>query len=212
MVHYEISHPQLLEIRDGTYAETTFGPDQVWYPDRWLRKSGCGPTSASLLMAYYAFTRPELRSLYIADDLTRHSFIRQMQEMSRFIKPGMMGVDKISKYVDGVIQFADEKGITLSPHVFEVGEKNDARRNELQGLADFVSKGLSSDSPLGFLVLSRGNEKHLQNWHWITVTGADITEDTIRATASDEGKKKTFDLSLWYHTTSMNGGLVYFTA
>ena len=78
-------------------------------------------------------------------------------------------------------------------------------------LAEFVNTGLESDCPIGFLNLTKGRVKNLQSWHWITITAASIDEKCIMADASDEGLHRRFDLRLWYLSTRLPGGLVYFT-
>jgi hypothetical protein len=61
------------------------------------------------------------------------------------------------------------------------------------------------------LTLSRGHVKNLQNWHWITVVAAELDENRLMADASDEGRQVRFDLRLWYLSTLLGGGLVYFS-
>jgi hypothetical protein len=79
-------------------------------------------------------------------------------------------------------------------------------------IADFVADGLSSDCPISFLALSNVKEKKLQNWNWIKITSAEIDNTEVIVHASDEGHEIVFDLQLWYKTTNLSGGLVYFTA
>ena len=211
IMKYSLQQPKFIEIYDVLRETTTYGPNQSWFSDHWLRASGCGPTSASFVFSYLAFTRPELRELYRGADLTRKEFVKQMESLSTYIVPGKMGVYKVEMYVDGATRFATEHGITLFSHTFPVDELQAGWRTDFKGLSEFVRSGLESDSPIGFLVLSKGKEYRLQDWHWITITEAEITDDQIIATATDEGRKITFDLGLWYQTSRRSGALVYFT-
>jgi hypothetical protein len=74
-----------------------------------------------------------------------------------------------------------------------------------------VRVGLASDCPIAFLNLTKGRVKNIQGWHWITITSADMSDTHLSAYASDEGKQICFDLRLWYLSTRMRGGLIYFT-
>ncbi len=210
-VKYAVSHPEFIDIFDPLNTKTAYGPDQSWFADTWLRRAACGPTSASFIFSYLAHTRPALQPLYIGTDLTRQQFVRQMEAVSDFMRPGPMGVNRIDLYTKGALQFASEHGIVLTPHTFKVNGLLDGWRTDLRGLADFVTGGLSLDTPVALLVLSKGKESRLQDWHWITITEAEFADGKIFATATDEGEKIHFDLSLWYQSTKMSGGLVYFS-
>ena len=96
--------------------------------------------------------------------------------------------------------------------MFEVHGNMHKSRPSVSELIEFVRAGLAADCPVAFLNLTRGRVKNLQAWHWITITSADLEEGSLMACASDEGKKNCFDLKLWYLSTRMRGGLVYFTA
>ncbi|MHC1773106.1 MAG: hypothetical protein AB9907_15510 [Flexilinea sp.] len=209
-MNYSIQQPDLFNITDRKKNKIYFGPDQVWYSDKWRVRAGCGPVSASIITAYLAFTRPNYRSLYSPETMDRDAFLQHMNDLFEFVRPGMMGVNRIPMYTEGVTSYAASKGIILTPHVFEAQGVHIGQREPSRVLADFVAGGLSSDCPLGFMALSRGREDRLQNWHWITITSAEITDEDVRVQASDEGRKITFDLQLWYMTTGLPGGLVYF--
>jgi len=206
-----LARPELLNIVDESTREPFFGGIQDWYSTEWRRKAGCGPTCAANLMAYLALTRPELRPLYNQADMHRASFARHMEEIYRFVTPGPMGLNKVEMFYNGVSAFAHSRGISLRPHVFRVSSNRLWGREDPIALADFVKAGLASDCPIAFLNLSQGKEKNLQGWHWITITKAIQESDRLLTEASDEGFLRRFDLRLWYLTTRMSGGLIYFT-
>ena len=209
-MNYSIQRPNLFNITDRKKNRTYFGPDQAWYSDKWRARAGCGPVSASIITAYLAFTRSNYRTLYSSETMDQDDFLQHMNEIFEFVRPGMMGVNRMPMYTEGVTSYAASKGVTLTTRVFEVQGVRIGQREPSHPLADFGAEGLSSDSPLGFMALSRGRENRLQNWHWITITSAEITDEDIRVHASDEGRKIAFDLQLWYMTTGLPGGLVYF--
>lgn len=206
-----ISQPELLTIIDEKTNKSYFGSDQEWYSSEWHRKAGCGPTCAANVLAYLAFSRPELRSLYSGGTMSLSDFAQHMEEVYKFVTPGNMGLNRVEMFSDGVAEFARSRGVSLTPHVFRTPGTISKSRPTVPELMEFVKAGLTSDCPLGFLNLTRGKVKDLQNWHWITVTEADIEENSLTAHASDEGHPIMFDLRLWYLSTRMSGGLVYFT-
>jgi hypothetical protein len=206
-----VSRPEVLNIPDVESESVYFGGDQEWYLDEWHRRAGCGPTCAANLTAYLAITRPALRGLYAGEDTRRDRFSAHMEEVYKFVTPGSMGLNRVEMYEGGVVDFAARRGISLAPHVFEVHGYMSRNRAPVSALSDFVRAGLESDCPVAFLNLTKGRVKNIQGWHWITITGAEIDEGSLVACASDEGKEIRFDLRLWYLSTRMRGGLVYFT-
>jgi len=205
-----ISDSTLLTVTDAQTQRSFFGGDQAWYTEEWWRQAGCGPTCAANMTAYLALTRPHLRALYSGTGMDRGGFIRHMEEIYPYVQPGPMGLNRVERFTEGVTAFAADRGIALTAHVFVVSGNRDRNRPPVSALADFVREGLASDCPVGFLNLSCGREKNLQSWHWISLASADIGADAITACASDEGVLREFDLKLWYLSTRMRGGLVYF--
>lgn len=206
-----ISRPDLLTVIDEITDSSFFGGIQSWYSTEWSRRAGCGPTCAANLTAYLAFTCPELRPLYRYDKCNLTGFLQHMEEVYKFVTPGTMGLNRIEMFSEGVSEFAKSRGVSLNPHVFRVPGNMTKSRPNMSALTEFIQAGFSCDCPLGFLNLTRGKVKNLQGWHWVTVTAADIEKNKMVVTASDEGQQISLDLRLWYLTTRMSGGLVYFT-
>lgn len=208
---YSVLRPELLTITDGQTQETHFGGNQAWYSKERSRRAGCGPTCAANIMAYLALTRIELKCLYEYEKMDLVDFSLHMEELYRFVTPRTGGLNRVEYFSEGVEDFSASRGILLKPQVFEVfGNMSKGRRSAAEFI-EFAKEGLSSDCPLGFLVLTRGREKKLQGWHWVTITSLELTDGRTIATASDEGISRSFDLKLWYISTRMRGGLVYFT-
>lgn len=206
---FTIKHPEYLMIEESLLNKDSFGGDQAWYPKAWARKAGCGATCAANITAYLALTREKYASLYQQTSKSRDDFLKHMEELYRYVKPGPMGVNHIEKYKKGVLKYAKAKGVTLQGNTLST-EKNTKHQRSAEELIRFTKNAMLADSPIAFLNLSRGDETHLQDWHWITITSTRMEEGSILATASDEGKVREFDLLLWYVTTTMHGGLVYF--
>lgn len=205
-----IFDPTLLTVTDAQTQCSFFGGDQAWYTEEWWQQAGCGPTCAANLTAYLALTRPHLRALYSGSGMDRDGFTRHMEEIYPYVQPGPMGLNRVERFTEGVTAFAADRGVALRPHVFAVAGNRDRNRPPVSALADFVREGLAADCPIGFLNLSHGRVKNLQSWHWVSLASADIEADALTAYASDEGVRRAFDLKLWYLSTRMRGGLVYF--
>lgn len=210
-MNLSISRPELFDIIDEETADMSFGGNQDWYATEWSRRAGCGPTSAANVLAYLAFTRPALRGLYGYDYINRSAFAQHMDDVYAFVTPGNMGLNRTEMYTDGAISFAHSRGVSLTPHVFGAVSNILRNRPPADALAEFVQAGLNADCPIGFLNLTKGRVRNLQSWHWITITAAQIAGNTLIADSSDEGLPRRFDLRLWYLSTRLPGGLVYFT-
>jgi hypothetical protein len=133
-----------------------------------------------------------------------------MDDLFKYVTPGMKGVNHISKLSEGILSFAKSRGVTITPHSFSLEDAALDQRDR-SALRNFVQNALDADSPIAFLSLNSGSELNLQKWHWITITSATFKDQQLIATATDEGRQRIFDLELWYSTTKMHGGLVYFT-
>lgn len=202
-----ISNPNLMMIQGE--GRTSFGGNQAWYKNAWRRKAGCGPTCGANITAYLSLTNPQFKGLYKPKDMSKNNFLHHMNDLYTYITPGAMGVNKISMFENGINKLAKDRVVSIKANTFVV-ESMDLRKANVDKLYTFVEKGLSENCPIAFLNLSNGSEHRLQNWHWITITQAHFLEEKLIATASDEGVSTTFDLRLWYETTKMHGGLIYF--
>jgi hypothetical protein len=208
---YSVSRPEILTIAEEESGRSFFGGDQEWYLDEWHKRAGCGPTCAANVTAYLAMTRPALRKLYAGEDMSKGAFSAHMEEVYQFVTPGNMGLNRVEMYTSGVEIFAASRGLSLKAHAFVVHGFMSRDRAPAAALAEFVRAGIESDCPLAFLNLTKGRVKNIQAWHWITIVRAEVENARLMACASDEGNEICFDLGLWYLSTRMHGGLVYFT-
>ena len=194
MPKVSISKPELMNITiDG---ETFIGGSQEWYTDEWHKKAGCGPVTASNIIWYI------LRK----NDLTP-DYLQLIQEMFGFVTPGLQGVNTSAIFVDGLMRFASENGMHLSPCVLEIPRKKSGRPDN-DTLCKFILNALNADSPVAFLNLSNGTVSALESWHWVTILTIDPEKMTTDIT--DLGKVITIDISEWIKTSILGGALVYF--
>lgn len=208
---YSIKNINSLNIYNNT--STFFGPDQAWYPKFWQRQAGCGPTSASLLTAYMRNLK-DCKSIYPYDEpqLTQSNFIHHMIDLYRYITPTIGGVNHVDHFTKGLDKFLESRKIPLQCCIFNLDDYPlKDRTSTFNELVFFLQSGFDADSPIAFLNQSRGDETAIQNWHWVTLyeVDIDVSRQEIIAKASDEGESITFNLGLWYLTTTRHGGLIY---
>jgi hypothetical protein len=88
-----------------------------------------------------------------------------------------------------------------------------SNRPRLTEVLNFLEEAFDNDVPVAFLNLCNGDEKNLERWHWVTVVSLNVSDDGRDAFVDilDSGIIKKIDLGLWYDTTTLGGGFVYFT-
>lgn len=203
---YQLSRPELLTITEG--GQTWRGADQLWYPDEWQRKAGCGPTAAAMLVSYLAQTRPACAGLYPAGSWERADVLGLMEELWRYITPGKHGVNTTHLFTKGLSAFAAERQVALSIRELDVPRLKLARPTADQ-CAAFLRSSLLADAPVAWLNLHAGTVEGLDDWHWVTVAGLEERGDgALLCTILDGGKELTVDFRLWFQSTKAGGGLV----
>lgn len=201
-----LSRPELLTITEG--ERTWRGADQLWYPDEWQRKAGCGPTSASLLASYLAQTRKDCAPLYPSASWEKGDVLALMEELWRFITPGKRGVNTTHLFSKGLTAFAAEKGVSLPIRELDIPLLRVARPTVDQ-CAAFLRSSLCADLPVAWLNLHSGEVEGLDDWHWVVVTALEERgEGPLMCTILDAGKEFAVDFRLWFQTTRAGGGLV----
>lgn len=195
--------PEILHIDDN--QATRFGANQAWYP-KWIqRMSGCGPTTCSNLLWYLSRAEDACGALCPYDGSTRSGILRLMQDVWRYITPGMRGVNKTSMFVNGVTRYGMEHGIPVSCRVLDIPEKA-GERPSAEAMMAFLQDAIADNLPVAFLNLSNGSVKNLEGWHWVTLIGVNPAE--LTAEMYDQGVRQTIDLGLWLETTTKGGGLI----
>ena len=197
-----IRSPGLLQIRGG--AAVSYGAHQIWYPGWLQRMGGGGPTAASNLLWYLAATRPEAGGLFRGNGSRRADMLALMEEVWKYVTPGMRGVDKAAILTDGALRFGADRQVRLSSRVLEVPAAAALRPGREELLA-FLSAAFSDDLPVAFLNLSNGAVRNLDNWHWVTLVSVN---GELRAEMYDQGRRQLIDIGLWLSTTTGGGAFV----
>lgn len=195
-----------MDIRrqDGTRSH---GADQDWYSLPWRQRAGCGPTTASVQMAYLAALRPSLAALCPLEGREQGTFVTYMDQVWEYVTPGSHGLNRVEMYTDGVTRFCGERGVRLVSHALEVpiGEE----RPGFERCVSFIRAGLASDCPVAFLNLDNGEVEALDKWHWVLLSALEKGDAGTLVTVVDSGNSFSIDLKLWYDTARDLGGFVW---
>lgn len=202
---YELLHPGALEIvcPDG---EPVMGGSQEWYPRRWERASGCGPTTASNLIWYLARSRPGQQTPCGASGNDKGRFVELMREMYALMPPGIGGVNKSTIFTAGIARYSKIHDAAMPPRVLEIPAKR-YKRPDIDTVSNFIITALQSDVPVGFLNLASGTVRDLEAWHWVTIIGFDT--EIMAAVVLDKGRTVAVSLDEWLQTSRLGGAMVY---
>ena len=210
-----IAHPERLGIlmEDGTIGA---GVCQEWLYSRWMRKSGCGPCTASAIFFYLSRKSPELLPLcsFAEPDarvMTQAQAVEMVNAMWRHLTPGYMGVNTVEMFMEGAMGYARTAGVDLSPMQLHIPGCT-SRLWPFSAYVDFIERGLLSDCPVAFLNLSNGSEHNLDGWHWVTIVSLhrEPGDAKVLVEIVDDIQLKQINFKKWYDTTFLGGALAWF--
>lgn len=208
MINAALKKIEYFKVVDEAEDRSYYGFDQEWFRTGWQRLSGCGPAAVSNILYYLGRSR----SLPGLDrPVSRKESPDFMEAVWRHVTPTAMGIPRTELLCRGVQSYAEEKSLRIGTEPLEI-PRSPRARPELGRLLLFLDSALSSDTPVAFLNLDRGEEKALDSWHWVTVVALEYESDGTAALAEilDEGMKKEVDLAKWFRTTAKGGGFVRF--
>lgn len=198
-----ILFPEAMCLVDPASGQVSWGANQEWYGDLWQRKAGCGPTAAASLLFYQ---KQKQRLMHRQPLLSsRQNLLDQMNELWNYITPGHGGVNRVSMFTEGLEKYRAEVKENFEVQALEVAE-DPAQRPQWTTVSQFLEEALKRDEPAAFLNLCAGEEKRIDDWHWVMISALDPQTGVI--TFFDESQIKEADLSLWLRTTTKRGGFV----
>lgn len=210
MATISISNRQFLNIIDECTNIIYCGCNQEWYGTKWQRLAGCGPSVASNIFGY--LYKLHDRSATRKEPYPKRDFLVLMEEVWHHVTPTVRGVNTTGIFYNGLISYAQTKGLDLKYRFIDVSAEQ-RKRPALSEITTFIEEGLCKDTPVAFLNLCNGKEKKLDKWHWVTVVSMTYADDPDKITLEicDEGLVQKIDLKLWYDTTTIGGGFVFAT-
>lgn len=181
-----------------------YGCSQEWYRNYWQRRAGCGPTTAANLFIYLKNSSDEP----VEND--KYSCLLLMEEMWKYVTPTLRGVNTTKILYEGLYDYSVKNNLNVTYKYMDIAVEK-KKRPSLDKALNFIYESLDKNAPLAFLNLSNGEEKRLDDWHWVTIVSFFLkNENEAIVEIIDEGKIKEIDFSLWYSTTLLGGGLVSF--
>jgi hypothetical protein len=162
---------------------------------------------ASNLFLYLTYTQNSGHSYF-----NKKICLSLMEQIWKYVTPSSKGVSTTKMFYEAAFAYAKSKELDIQYYFFNL-PKDKENRPGFSKLLEFLEEALLKDSPVAFLNLCNGKEKNLDCWHWVTIISLQYTENGEYAFVDilDDGQIKKIDLSLWYHTTTKDGGFVYFT-
>lgn len=209
MITTSISNLNSLKVFDESDLSTYWGCNQEWYTTEWQRLSGCGPSVVSNIILY--LTQPAFGLGQSFN--TKENCLTLMEEIWEYVTPTKEeGIPTTKMLYKGVSAYAKAKKLKIEYDFCDL-PRDKSCRPQLSEVLLFVQEALSKDSPIAFVNLCNGEVENLYRWHWVTIVSLIYTETekTTFVTILDEGLMKKIDLALWYNTTTLGGGFIYFT-
>lgn len=210
MTAKSISNPNLLKVLDESTNEIYYGCKQEWYSKKWQRLSGCGPSVATNIFVYLSHNQSTLELGKSFN--SKEYWLSLMEEMWKYVTPSFRGVHTTKMFYEPMLTYTKTKRLNVEYNFCDV-PKDKSQRPELSAILTFLHEAISKDAPIAFLNLCNGEEKNLDRWHWVTLISIEQFEDekSLFVNILDGGMIKRINLALWYNTTTLGGGFVYFT-
>lgn len=196
---YSLAHPEWITLTlDG---KSHVGYDQEWYPEKWQKLAGCGPTTGSVIAAYI---EAKEKGVHIE---TQKDALDKMLTFWPYATPRMHGLYKTRWLEEGLTAYIRDHHLVGRTEMISIPPIRPLRPS-LAKVALFLKEGLLADAPVGFLNLHNGGNEALYSWHWMPFIQLEEKERTWIGTAVDEGKEITFDLGEWLKKSKFGGGFV----
>lgn len=146
---------------------STFGGNQEWMKDYWMRLGGCAALAA-VDTCIYLQGKLGVENLcdFDATNMTRDDYCRFGMIMKPYIAPRFSGVNRIDIYTDGFGKYLRQRGSdAIKMEAFPITADYDVAVKAL-------CSQLDADLPVPFLLLRHKNSKFKDfYWHWFMLTG-----------------------------------------
>lgn len=209
MLNFSIKTPEAFILVDENLKQKRYGCEQEWYQSDWQKRSGCGPTTACNLLSYIEFTRSSSESDKIKT--SKEDGFRLMQESWEYVTPTENGIPTTNMFCENFLYYLKTKDINASCHSIDINQDINLHP-KFHDVVQFIESAMNKNSPVAFLNLCNGKVISLERWHWVTIISIEYEENETEVNVNilDEGLIKKINLKLWYETTTLGGGFVYF--
>lgn len=184
--------------------ETSYGGNQDWFTDRWMRDGGCGAETACDVSVYLAMHRGLSQIYPFRLPPTRTDYVAFSEIMRPYLSPRFTGIDRLDIYIEGFSGYLHDHGIeciALSPWEGE---------HPYEKTRDVVRQQIDIGMPIPCLTLKhKAPSMDFYVWHWYLLTGYEDFDGACAVKAVTYGSWCWLDLrTLWDTGYERRGGLV----
>ena len=155
-----------------------YGGDQEWYHREWQRWAGCASVTGANIAAYYEAVLTGTEARY-----TKTDYLVRMQEMYRYMTPGIHGFPDPEKFVARFIRYEADHGRYCEGGIFHGW-------TDWHQATGHICNSLQAGHPLALLVLRHTESSFEENtWHWMTITGYNILRNTFEISNCGENEE-----------------------
>lgn len=203
-----IQSKHILKIIDSDENTDLYGSNQDWYQKRRQRMCGCGPATVTNIIYYI---QKKLIEKNHSLDLTREKCLKLMNEMWKYVTPGLRGIPSTALLGEGINKYLQANKLDIRLNYLDI-PKDKQLRPGLNKVAEFLNTAFNNDTPVAFLNLDNGDVEELYAYHWVTAISLEYSLDDSIAYLNilDGGYEIKIDLYRWLTTTKSGGGFVGF--
>jgi len=162
----------------------------------------CGVTAAANVMYYMATHISGKSALYNqTGSLTKAKFNAFQRSVYDYLNPSIIGVPTLNSMINGVVDYAASRGVTLTPITSPASWTH-------SNVLNYMRTGLNAESPV--LVLNWNSPIADLDWHWVTVTKIYGDNVSMYMVTSNWGERETYDFNTWVNGSSVYKGTIYF--
>jgi len=188
-------------------VENDLGGDQHKLDRFIMRKGGCAAVTACDCCIYFELYK-NIHGLYPYDvkNISYKNYRQFSEIMTPYLHPRMMGINKLSIYIDGFKKFLTKFGVTNLNFTAWEGTEN------LSSTQEKIKLQIDDGWPIPCLTLQHKNPQ-LQTyvWHWFLLTGYDEENFQVKVTTYGNFKWINF-ADLWDTGFDEKGGIVLISA
>jgi len=210
--------------------QLSYGGHQAWYSDRPARQAGCGSVAAANQLAVLAAAdrgTAERLDLHREPDghYSQQAYLSYMEGIYRRMGCGLklnkpVGIT-ISRFVRSILRYADERGLSVTPHVlltpYVSYEEARAFLQEAFSLGQAVTLALSWNQVTILFPDEKKPQTRLIKNHYLTISGmSDESDEDSLLTVSTWGRRGIIRLrelaASWQSPRAVDTALIYFTS
>lgn len=184
---------------DGSY-----GGNQDWFADEFMRGGGCGAETACDVSVYLAMHKNISRAYPFRLPVVREDYVAFSQMMRPYLSPRPTGIDRLDIYIDGFSAYLRDRAVDCIALAPWEGTRSYEETRAV------VRRQIDAGMPIPCLTLRhRAPSMAFYVWHWYLITGYEDFDDACAVKAVTYGSWRRLDLrTLWETGYERRGGLI----